>query len=87
MKTKIIIVGKPGPEEYLNPIEFRLELNRNAAFLDFSRTDSVPSRFKYIELICKNYGGGFDLMFAYNDLNKRNKGTFFVGQFNDGIVN
>lgn len=60
-------------------------------FLDGSLGSSVyvslPSQFKYIELICKNYNnGGRDLMFAYNDPSNRNDGTLFIGFWNSGTV-
>jgi hypothetical protein len=37
-----------------------------------------------IELICKDYGDGCDLMFAYD--NNRSDGIAYLGHFNDGIV-
>lgn len=81
--TKTIVIGT----SYINdnkPIEFDCYLD---ASLGSSAFVSPPSKFKYIELICKKYnGGGRDLMFAYNDPSNRNDGILYIGYWNSGTV-
>ena len=79
--TKVTIIGEATPIEKNKPIEFvksigTLVINPNVR--------AFPYMWENIELICKNYGNGFDLMFAYND--KRKDGVAYLGHFNDGIV-
>jgi len=85
MNTKIIVVGQTTPKDLI-PIKFKFNLDKGVDYVNFSDTGMTPSQFKYIELICKNYGNGFDLMFAYDDPSKREKGVLFAGYFNDGVV-
>lgn len=80
--TKTIIIGASYQNDN-KPIEFNYLLDCS---LGYSAFVSPPSKFNYIELICKNYNGGGDLMFAYNDPSKRNEGTLFIGYWNDGVV-
>ena len=80
--TKTFVIGATY-QNFDMPIEFK-------AYLDASLGVSLgfvspPSKFKYIELICKNYKGSYDLMFAYNDPS-RDDGTLFVGFWNNGTV-
>lgn len=81
--TKTIVIGT----SYINdnkPIEFCYYLNasleQRPAFI------LPPSKFKYIELICKKYNDNHDLMFAYNDPSNRSDGTMFIGYWNSGTV-
>lgn len=78
--TKVTIIGEATPIEKKKPIEFvkSIYLHNNPF------AQSSPHEWKNIELICKNYGGGFDLMFAYNS--NRGDGIAYLGYFNDGIV-
>lgn len=76
--TKTIIIG-----ETKNSITFSSFLTTYGAS---PCTASSPSDFGYIELICKNYMDGHDLMFAYNDPDMRKKGVLFFGMWNDGVV-
>ena len=79
--TKTIVLGA----SYINdnkPIEFCHYLDSSLLSSSFV---SPPSKFKYIELICKNYKGSYDLMFAYNDPS-RDDGTLFVGFWNNGTA-
>ena len=48
--------------------------------------ENVPSDFNFIELICREYQSGSDLMFAYDDPNKRENGMLYIGKFNDGVI-
>ena len=80
--TKTFVIGAT----YQNldkSIEFNYYLD---ASLDRSAFVSPPSKFKYIELICKKYNGGMDLMFAYNDPSNRNDGILYIGYWNNGTV-
>lgn len=43
--------------------------------------------YKYMELICKNYCGTYyDMIFAYNNPNERNKGLLLFRLWNSGIL-
>lgn len=80
--TKIVILGQePKQEKKLKPIEFKSVLLGN---LKFGEPLLKPIRFKYIELICLNYCCEHDLIFAYDE--NRSGGCFYVGHFNDGVV-
>lgn len=82
METKVIILGRE-PKKEKKKIEFSKCLTRHYTFdLAFM----PPNFYKYIELICLNYTNGLDLMFAYNDQNKRDTGALYLGKFNDGVV-
>ena len=78
--THIIIAGSE------KPIEFTKVLTAQLITEKFDIGHGVPANWNYIELICKNYTPGFDLMFAYDDANKRGDGSLFVGHFNAGGV-
>ena len=81
--TKTIVLGASYQNDN-KPIEFDYYFDGS---LGSSAFVSPPSKFKYIELICKNYSnGGRDLMFAYDDPSNRNNGTLFVGFWNSGTV-
>jgi hypothetical protein len=78
--TKVTIIGDETPIEKKKPIQFAKSIGT---------TSNHPARsgtlgWGNIELICKDYGDGYDLMFAYN--NKRSDGIAYLGHFNDGIV-
>ena len=92
MNTKTIILGENTIHtDKKKPIQLDIilmddgKLNSNAA-------GSKPSHFKYIELVCKNYGvladgTTFDLIFAYQDPNNRTKCSgLYLGKWNDGVV-
>ena len=83
--TKTIVIGACYQDDN-KPIVFNDYLN---ASLGVSPTFNIhpPSKFNYIELICKNYNnGGRDLMFAYNDASNRSDGTLYIGHWNNGTV-
>jgi hypothetical protein len=84
MSTKVIVIGKPEKGKTKTAIEFQSFLDTT---LQIDNGAYSPSHYKYIELICKDYALGFDLMFAYNDPNGRSFGALYIGHFNDGIVN
>ena len=78
--TKVNIIGEATPIEKKKPIEF-VKCIGAMSILD---AQALNYMWKNIELITKNYDGGYDLMFAYN--NKRDDGIAYFGYFNDGIV-
>ena len=84
MNTQVIVIGKPEKGKAKTAIEFQSFLNTN---LNIDGSAYSPSHYKYIELICKDYALGFDVMFAYNDPNERSFGVLYIGHFNDGVVN
>jgi hypothetical protein len=84
MNTQVIVIGKPEKGKAKTAIEFQSFLNTN---LNIDGGAYSPSDYKYIELICKDYALGFDVMFAYNDPNERSFGVLYIGHFNDGVVN
>jgi len=78
--TKVTIIGEALPIQKKKPIEFVKSVgttHNHPARLDSLGWDNV-------ELICKDYGDGYDLMFAYNKM--RSDGIAYLGHFNDGIV-
>ena len=78
--TKVTIIGEATPIQKKKPIEFVKLIKSD----DIRISASSPHIWKNIELICKNYEAGYDLMFAYDD--KRSDGTAYIGYFNDGVV-
>ena len=78
--TKVTIIGRATPIEKKKPIEFVDSIG----LLGICNARAVPHKWDNIELICNNYGNGFDLMFAYNS--NREDGVAYLGHFNDGIV-
>ena len=81
--TKTIVIGACHQDD--ESIEFRhyldASLEQSSAFVQ------SPSKYKYVELICKKYHGGMmDLMFAYNDPSNRSVGTLHLGYWNNGTV-
>ena len=83
--TKTIVIGACYQDDN-KPIVFKYYLDVS---LGVSSAFNIhpPSKFNYIELICKNYNnGGRDLMFAYNDASNRSDGTLYIGHWNNGTV-
>ena len=84
--TKVTIIGEPAStvKKYTH-IKFIKSLISGYKFETFSmRNWSKPSAWDNIELICRNYAEGMDLMFAYDD--SRKDGILYVGYFNEGLV-
>jgi hypothetical protein len=88
MKTpKIIIVGEKGEPESKKPMQFLKAILADGLLSDV-QVDQ-PTDFNYIELIARNYGTfdqPFDLIFCYDDPNKREEGVLFLGNWNDGVI-
>lgn len=78
--TKVTIIGEATPIEKKKPIEFVSSIHSNSLEIAVIK----PYEWYNIELICKNYGCGYDLMFAYG--NRREGGIAYLGYFNDGVV-
>lgn len=78
--TKVTIIGGATPIQKKKPIEFV----KSIGSISILNARAVTFMWDNIELICKNYGDGFDLMFAYNY--NREDGIAYLGHFNDGIV-
>lgn len=79
--TKVIILGEQPEKKELKPIEFNLQFTGHRAA---HAVTHKPNQWENIELICRDYCGGMDLMFAYDD--DRNQGRVYLGHFNDGVV-
>jgi hypothetical protein len=78
--TKVTIIGDETPIQKKKPIQFAKSIGTTSNHP--ARLDSLG--WNNVELICKNYGDGYDLMFAYNK--KRSDGIAYLGYFNDGIA-
>lgn len=79
--TKVTVLGEQ-PKEGKKKIEFSEYLRGD---LKVEKFNESPSSYENIELICRDYIEGKDLMFAYNNGN-RSCGILFIGKFNDGVV-
>ena len=92
MSTQINIIGYHRQDKVKKiPIEFKYALNQvKSNYPDILRPTTTkedsPKDYNFIDLICKNYLSGFDLMFAYNLADKRELGVLYIGYFNDGVV-
>ena len=91
MNTQVTIIGKQQSEKTKTAIKFKYFLNtvdpksHNILHL-VSEESFLPHSYNFIELICRDYMLGSDLMFAYNDPNDRSDGRIYIGKFNDGVV-
>jgi hypothetical protein len=91
MSTQVTIIGKQQSEKTKTAIKFRCFLNdvdpkSNKILHLVSEEYFHPHSYNFIELICRDYMLGSDLMFAYNDPNDRSDGRLYIGNFNDGVV-
>ena len=85
--TKTIIIGEPKDKAINKTIEFLTHINLVACDeVSAEPVDSRPHEWSFIELICKDYAAGLDLMFAYDDASDRSNGLLMVGRWNDGVV-
>ena len=78
--TKVTIIGEATLIQKKKPIQFARVIHSNSLEIAVIK----PHEWDNIELICKNYGCGYDLMFAYN--HERDQGVAYLGYFNDGVV-
>jgi len=92
MSTQINIISNHRQDKVKKiPIEFKYALNQvKSNYPDILRPTTTredsPKDYNFIDLICKNYLSGCDLMFAYNFADKRELGVLYIGYFNDGVV-
>ena len=89
--TKTIVIGKEKTNTSLNPIKFDEVLCSSNCLseTDFVVTKSTmkPHVYRFVELICKDYSPGHDLMFAYNNENNRAIDSWlYIGHWNDGVT-
>jgi hypothetical protein len=94
MSTQINIIGYHRQDKVKKiPIEFKYVLNKvkpdHSEILRSATKElgiNSPKEYNFIDLICKNYLSGYDLMFAYNYADNRSVGVLCIGYFNDGVV-
>jgi hypothetical protein len=92
MSTQINIISNHRQDKVKKiPIEFKYALNQvKSNYPDILRPiktgEDSPKDFNFIDLICKNYLSGCDLMFAYDFADQRELGVLYIGYFNDGVV-
>lgn len=85
--TKLIEIGKNQNNQTKVPIVFDYVMDMPPPNAEtFIKSDYIPSYFKYIELVCRDYFDCKDLMFAYDDPEVRSEGFLFVGNWNDGVI-
>lgn len=80
MKTKVTILGEQPTKTEPKKIEFVKSITSNG----FSLNIKEPHYYNFIELICRRYVSGLDLMYAFTDVNR--DGVAYLGHFNDGVV-
>ena len=81
-KTKVIILGEePKKYKYIK----LLQLLTMDYIIEPVKTSIQAKDWDNIELICRKYSRGKDLMYAYDGDNRSN-GVLYIGYFNDGIV-
>ena len=85
--TKTIVIGElPKPSEK-KPIEFFTHIHLiDSDDVSVENVETLPCKWNYIELICKDYAPNLDLMFAYDDADRRGNGLLIIGRWNDGVV-
>lgn len=86
--TKVTIIGSTAviAKKYTH-IKF-IKVLTGSYTIDQAMTGhgSNPADWDNIELICKNYANGMDLMFAYDNAYSREDGVLYIGYFNEGLV-
>jgi hypothetical protein len=78
--TKVTIIGEATPIQKKKPIQFVRSIHSDSLEIAVIK----PHEWGNIELICNDYGSGYDLMFAYHY--QREGGIAYLGYFNDGVV-
>lgn len=88
MATKCVVLGAiPTNDAAPTPIEFTHYHSNNKEKWDYINGHISPSGWAYIELVCKNYKDGKDLMFVFDDADDRSDNSWLVlGYWNDGFV-
>ncbi len=83
--TKVIDLASDTPPPIKKKIQFVFYLNTIKGNEPISTAAGMPDEYDYIELICRNYIDGMDIMLAY-DKDQRGDGYLYFGRFNDGAV-
>ena len=85
--TKTIILGEQKDKAINKPIEFFTHIHVvDSDDVSVENVETLPCKWNYIELICKDYAPNLDLMFAYDDADDRSNGILIIGRWNDGVV-
>ena len=85
--TKTIILGEQKDKAIKKPIEFFTHIHVvDSDDVSVENVETLPCKWNYIELICKDYAPNLDLMFAYDDADDRSNGILIIGRWNDGVV-
>ncbi len=85
--TKTIILGEQKDKAIKKPIEFFTHIHLiDSDDVEVLNVETLPCKWNYIELICKDYAPNLDLMFAYDDADHRGNGLLIIGRWNDGVV-
>ena len=85
--TKTIILGEQKDKAIKKPIEFFTHIHVvDSDDVEVLNVETLPCKWNYIELICKDYAPNLDLMFAYDDADHRGNGILIIGRWNDGVV-
>jgi hypothetical protein len=83
--TKTIVLGAEHPKTEKTKIKF-IKVLSGWYEVEEAYSSGTPDDFNYIELVSKGYAQVMDLMFAYDDPDKRKDGVLYIGYWNDGIV-
>jgi hypothetical protein len=85
--TKTIILGEQKDKAIKKPIEFLTHIHLiDCDNVSVENVETLPCKWNYIELICKDYAPNLDLMFAYDHADDRGNGILIIGRWNDGVV-
>ena len=85
--TKTIILGEQKDKAIKKPIEFFTHIHLiDSDDVEVLNVETLPCKWNYIELICKDYAPNLDLMFAYDDADDRGNGILIIGRWNDGVA-
>jgi hypothetical protein len=85
--TKVTIIGEhASTAKKYTKIKFIKVLTGSYEVAKAGVDWSGPTNWDNIELICREYADGMDLMFAYDDADCRTDGVLYIGYFNEGLV-
>ena len=85
--TKTIILGEQKDKDAKKPIEFFTRIHVvDSDDVSVENVETLPCKWNYIELICKDYAPNLDLMFAYDNADDRGNGILIIGHWNDGVA-
>lgn len=84
--TKTIVIGEELETEGKKKIEFFKCLENCKGELKFGEIGCTPGSWNFLELVCRGYMSGVDLIFAYDFEDQRHYGVLYTGKWNDGVV-